>query len=102
MAVAKRRSLFGLQTSSADDRFADHDDEVEDSPLSGYSANGLKSDVSTPWGSVCSLFESASASYAVLNDILRQRESFDLLLSSDEIEEINIVATQYRVGGCDY
>lgn len=83
------------QIGEADDRFVDSI-EVENES-SGNDRRGLQLDVATRWSSVCKLFESAAASYEVLNDVLGICKAYGLILEDFEIHEIRVVARIYRV-----
>ena len=63
----------------------------------GFDPAGLRADVATRWASVCHLFESAVASSGVINEVLLETDAHQLLINSTAIEEIKIIADQYRV-----
>lgn len=86
-----------FQNATADDRFIDGLEIDEADGLLGFDPTGLRGDVATRWASVCHLFESAVASSGVINEVLLETDAHQLLLNSAAIEEIKIVAEQYRV-----
>ena len=90
------------QNADADDRFVDGVEDEDNDTGSGYDPKGLRADVATRWASVCHLFESAVASSNVINEVLLKTEAHHFLLGQSAIDEIKIIAEQYRVSSYDF
>ena len=97
-----QESLFRAQTASS---------EVLERPKNSRYGNRLPQTVIRPshrrfldtpldatrWASVRHLFESAVASSRVINEVLLETDAHQLLINSAAIEEIKVIADQYRV-----